>query len=175
MNLTDLILYFFVGIVVIAALILAWTNNIVHASFAFLFVLLGIAALFVYAGAEFIGVIQIMIYVGGVLVLIIFGVMLTPKYKSLGDYKKRYANISAAVFCCCIVGGLIYSFTLIKIDGKIITQNPKLLKMTNPQTIGYELLTEYMLPFEISSILLLVALIGAATVATNKLTTKIDK
>jgi len=151
-----------------AALFLAITKNIVYAAFSFLFVLLGVAVLFVFAGAEFVAVTQIMMYVGGVLVLIIFGVMLTASYSADKPNTNLSVQIPAIVLALVIVIGLLYSFTFIEIMPALATDNQP-INITKTQQIGYLLLTDYVLPFEASGILLMVALIAAAMIAGNNM------
>ncbi|MGB3588505.1 MAG: NADH-quinone oxidoreductase subunit J, partial [Tunicatimonas sp.] len=69
--------YVFAGLVVLSALVVLFTRNILYAAFSLLLTFLGVSAVYVLAGADFLAVMQIMVYVGGVLVLLIFGVMLT--------------------------------------------------------------------------------------------------
>ena len=78
------IFYVFVFIIIAASLLIIFTRNVMHAVFSTMLVFLGIAGLYVLMQAEFIAATQIMVYVGGVLVLLIFGVMLTTR---TGDRK----------------------------------------------------------------------------------------
>ncbi|NJM93638.1 MAG: hypothetical protein HC842_02315 [Cytophagales bacterium] len=76
---TYLVFYLFYGLSIVSAIFVAFTRHVLHAAFALMACFLGLAALFVFAGAEFLAVVQIMVYVGGVLVLLVFGVMLTTR------------------------------------------------------------------------------------------------
>ena len=79
MTLHQLLFYFFAGLVVASALVVLFTRNILNAAFSLIFTFLGIAAIYVLAGADFIAITQIIVYVGGILVLMVFGVMLSTK------------------------------------------------------------------------------------------------
>ena len=79
MDAYHLFFYTLASLIVISASIVAFSNKIIYAAFALLFTLLGFAILYIYLSADFIAVSQILIYVGGILILILFGVMLTTK------------------------------------------------------------------------------------------------
>ena len=112
--------------------------------------------------ADFVAAAQILIYVGGILVLIIFGVMLTNKMD-----KPSIANSSQNQIIAAIVSSV---FFLIQIRVILTTdwKNDGVILKETVKEIGRILMKEYILPFEIVSILLLAALIGAATLARKK-------
>jgi NADH-quinone oxidoreductase subunit J len=126
-----------------------------------LFAFFGVAGIYVFLLADFIAVTQLLIYVGGILVLILFGVMLTSRQINV-DIKTGTVRMLPAVLIIAALSGTLI-VTLWSTDWNV---NPQLKSMdkTAPQ-IGELLLTKYLLPFEISSIILLVALIGAAMIA----------
>lgn len=153
---------------IVAALYLLFTTNMVHAAFAFLIVLLGVAVIFVFLNAEFVAIAQILIYVGGVLVLLLFGVMLT--FTPLEKVKRKFFSKENLIyiFCGSIAFGLFFvlsSVNFVNAQEKkdLLDQNLRI-----PQKIGYFLMTEQIALFEISGLLLLVALIGAATIVGRK-------
>ena len=128
-----------------------------RAAFSLLFTLLGVAGLYAMLGADFLAVAQILIYVGGILIIIIFGVMLTRRIYGVDVFAPAHQLLPSAI------GSLLLLFILLMgIWGykwkAFIFQQP------DPTTtqIGRLLLTKYLLPFEIASILLLAALLGAA-------------
>jgi len=154
-----------------SAFMVVYTKNIMHACVYLLSTLLGIAGLYASMGAEFVAVAQIMIYVGGIVVLMLFAVMLTggKDFKSRGQEllrlipsmgnKKSYTT--AAVITFIMTLGL---YKLYKIIPKVV----KTQVMGNEPTVdqlGKLLLTDHVLVFELSSVLLLGALIGAAIIA----------
>jgi NADH-quinone oxidoreductase subunit J len=161
MDLYTIVFYIFAAITLSAACIVVFSRNIVHAAFSLLFAFFGVAGIYVFLLADFIAITQLLIYVGGILVLILFGVMLTGRQIKV-DVKTGAVQILPAVLIVAALAGTligIYWFT----DWNV---NPylEIMDKTAPQ-IGELMLTKYLLPFEISSIVLLVALIGAVMIA----------
>ena len=166
MPIPDLSYLLFGGIcffTVITAIWVVLSPNLIHAAVSLLFTLFGVAGLYVCLYADFIAAAQIIIYVGGILVLIIFGVMLT---NNIADPK--LSNISQNQ----LVGG-VFSFALLIMLSNIVFDTNWFVKelITRESTvneIGMMLLSTYLLPFEVVSILLLAALIGAAMLSRKK-------
>jgi NADH-quinone oxidoreductase subunit J len=163
--------YGFSAIAILAALFILFSKNLIYGAFALFLTFLGVAALFVLAGADFLGVSQIMIYVGGILVLLIFGIMLTQKAVKNSD-PTRHNRVEVAITrrVWGAVTGLIVIVVLFKI---IFSANFRMAgtaveNRSTIKTIGVELMTSHLLPFEITAILLLVALVGAAFLAMNR-------
>ncbi len=160
---TEVIFFIFGGLAIVSALYLLFTKNILNAALALVATLLFVAGIYVFAKAEFVAVTQIMIYVGGIVVLIIFGVMLTHDASrnkmGIGTGNKFIAAILTIAFFVM----LAKSIKETKFPSRLETEQ---LSM---QTIGQELMTTYLLPFELAAILLLVALIGAAVIAARYL------
>ena len=159
------------------ALAVLLTRNVLYSAFFLLLTLLGVAALFVLAGADFLAVAQIMIYVGGVLVLIVFGVMLTaPAARPQADQTNRDSQRSNAVITnhrswawpLIVAGGTFTVLYQVLLRADFVLLNRPATYQTTVDTIGRQLMTEYLIPFEIAGILLLVALVGAAYLAMPK-------
>ena len=149
--------YIFAAMIVGSALLVVLLRNIVRSAFALFFTLFGIAGIYVLLGADFVGVTQVLIYIGGVLILIVFGVMLTHNVYSVDIFNKLGTLVMGTV-------SAIVTFTIIYYA---IKQVPWLYigyKANVPTTgpIGRELMTTYLLPFELASVLLVLAMIGAA-------------
>tara|TARA_B100001029_G_scaffold163429_1_gene153532 strand:- start:28 stop:654 length:627 start_codon:yes stop_codon:yes gene_type:complete len=158
----------FLGLIVIIATSAIWvvvSPNLVHSAVSLLVTLFGVAGLYVFLYADFLAATQVVIYVGGILVLIIFGVMLTNKID-----KPVIESDSSNKIIGALISGFIFSILSIVI---IQTKWPMLLNNTEgPSTvelIGRLILGKYLLPFELISILLLAALIGAALLARKKI------
>jgi len=166
--LQQVLFYIFSALTFGSAIFLLLTKNIVRAAFSFLAVLLGVAILFVYANAEFIAVSQIMIYVGGVLVLLIFGVMLTSTYTIKENGVLSPQNLLIYAMCLSFGGILLYAFKQIVFVAPAFVPNVVVADFSLPQKVGYFLMTDFIVAFEASGILLMVALLGAATVAGRK-------
>lgn len=160
--LPSLLFYVFAGAVIGSAAFTAFTSNLVHAAFSLLFTFFGLACLYLYLGADFVGLSQIVIYVGGILVLLLFGVMFTGHLSA--SVVKQTLNFKTGLVL------LIVLFVLM-LPVAFRTAWPVAQAADLPQTkstiseIANLLLTQYLLPFEVASLLLLVALIGAVVIA----------
>ena len=171
MNTEQLIFYFFAALVLTSALMVVTMQNLVRSIFLFFVTLFSLAALYVFALADFIAITQVVIYVGGVLVLMLFAFMLSNKelLNSIRPTKKTINLYQlAGVFICLMI--LFILFSLIgQIDfyelDWIKTSAPILEKDNTTHTIGILSMTKYLLPFEVLSVFLMMALIGAAHLA----------
>ncbi len=167
--------YTFSALTLGGALAVLLTRSVIYAAFFLLLTLLGVAGLFVLASADFLAIAQIMIYVGGVLVLVIFGVMLTHKPELPTDANSQQPNRIASenrlgtgagwVGAVLVAGALfVVLYTLLARANFTLLAQPVGWKSTI-ETIGKQLMTEYVVPFEIVGILLLAALVGATYLA----------
>ena len=179
MQITDLLhtigFYLFALMTVGSALIVVLSKNILRSVFALLFTLFGIAGLFLFLHADFLAATQVLIYVGGVLVLLLFGIMLTQK---MVEADVRVGKIQ--FIPTLIAMGILFTFLLFLIFQTPWNQ-PATTSVTPEQApfgtgttagIGHLLMTEWLLPFEIASILLLAALVGAVSIARPRRTTE---
>lgn len=160
MTVYDIIFYLFALITVGSAFFVVTLRNIVYSAFFLLFTLFGVAGLFVLLSADFIAVVQLVIYVGGILVLLLFGVMLTHNITQVQIKTGTLQIIPSAIAV------LILAFSLIKI---FLNTNWKTVPLTvqssSVEGLGVLLLNQYSVVFELIGILLLIALIGAASMA----------
>lgn len=161
MDLYTIIFYIFAVTTVASACVVVFSRHIVRAAFALLFAFFGVAGIYVFLLADFIAVTQLLIYVGGILVLILFGVMLTSRQINVDVKTGTIQTVPALIIVAALAGTLIGIFWS--------TNWPVAPQMENvdrtASKIGELLMTQYLLPFEIASIVLLVALIGAAMIA----------
>ena len=151
-------------LVVVSALWVVLSPNLVHSAVSLLFTLFGVAGLYVFLYADFMAASQVIIYVGGILVLIIFGVMLTNKISDQSISNKSQNKLPSAIMC----------FTLLAMQFNVIFNtkwhiDTPIIRESTVNDIGMLLLSKYLLPFEIVSILLLAALIGAAMLSRKKI------
>lgn len=155
----QVIFYAFAALLVSSAFIVAFSRNIVHSAFALLLTFFGVAGLYVFLAAEFIAAAQVLIYVGGILVLILFAVMLTNKITDVNLSNPTTSPVVAAPLVLVIFIGLLYV---------IFTTNwqvsPELFS-ADTKKIGESLMGGYLLVFEVAGVLLLAALLGAAFLA----------
>jgi NADH:ubiquinone oxidoreductase subunit 6 (subunit J) len=156
----DLIFWLFWGLTVASASIVAFSKNLIYAVFSLLGTFIGVAAMYIFLNADFVAVTQIVIYVGGILVLLIFGIMLTNRITqtviSESSFQKMFGL--TVVFAVLIM-------VLIPVLGHTWTNGEPMAFQETIHQIGTLLFTDYILLFEVASILLLGALIGAATLA----------
>jgi NADH-quinone oxidoreductase subunit J len=154
----DVLFYLLALLVVGSALIVAFSRNIVHSAFALLGTFMGVAGLYAYLAADFLAVIQMLVYAGGILVLILFAVMLTGQIADV-----RITNVSAGVAS----GTLLLLLVLVLLVTVALRTEWAVQPMeaASPTTgkIGDALLSQYVLPFEVASVVLIAALIGAVT------------
>jgi len=164
MELFDIVFYCFAVIAVGGAVVVVFSRNIIYAAFALLFAFFGVAGFYVLLHADFLAITQILIYIGGILVLMLFGVMLTNRVIDV-DIKTGTLQVVPAAILTAIVGGSlggVFYSTWSTTDAAL----PETTSTTSG--IGQLLMTAYILPFEIASIVLLVALIGSAMIARRK-------
>jgi len=145
-----------------SAAVVVLARTLIYSAFSLLFTFFGVAGLYVLLGADFLAATQLLIYVGGILVLLLFGVMLTHKIYDL-DLKAETTQLAP---------GLIVAVGLFVILAAtaVRTQWTAVPRLPAPTTgeIGRLFLGEYLLPFEAASVLLLVALMGAAMIVRRR-------
>jgi NADH-quinone oxidoreductase subunit J len=152
------------GIIAAAMVVSAWrvvtTKNVVHAALYLVIVLAGVAAQFLLLGAEFIGVTQVLVYIGAIIVLFLFGIMLTKARLGDDDTVQRERRIMAALvgvlLFAVMAGALLADFEDVHVD---------IAAPSNTAQVSDSIFSQYLVPFEVISVLLLAALIGAIVVA----------
>ena len=162
MDLFTIVFYAFALLTLVSASVVVFSKNIVRSAFSLLFTFFGVAGLYVLLMADFLAITQLMIYVGGILVLVVFGVMLTTRQINVDAKTSTVQTLPAALIAGAIAGMLIVGVFL-STDWKRMGTLPD--TVASGPKIGEMLLTSYLLPFEIASVVLLVALIGAAMIA----------
>ncbi len=153
--------YLFAGVAVLSCIGIAVSANIVRMAVWLFGTLASVSALYFLLAANLLAAIQLIVYAGGTLVLIIFGVMLTSKSPwARFDVRRRELLASAAV---CTV--LFISLAWVTTAGMPTADRPQMERSASVADIGQALLTTYLLPFEVASVLLLAVMIGAAYLA----------
>ena len=153
------IFWLFAVVTVGSAAVVVLARSLIYSAFALLFTFFGVAGLYVLLGADFLAATQLLVYVGGILVLLLFGVMLTHKLYDL-DLKSEVTQFGAGLF---VALGLFVLLAATAARTEWMTASPRTPAPTT-ETIGRLFLGSFLLPFEAASILLLVALIGAAMI-----------
>jgi NAD(P)H-quinone oxidoreductase subunit 6 len=143
-----------------SAAIVAFSRNVVHSAFALLGALFGVAGIYVLLAADFVAVIQLLLYVGGILVLTLFAVMLTQGIADVSVSNRAVGRAPALVVSAVAAAVMIYA--VFKTPWH---QSAKLLTSPTTYGIGNAFLDTYALPFELASIVLLAALIGAVVIS----------
>lgn len=160
MNVYDIIFYLFAAITVISAFFVVTVRNIVHSAFYLLFTFFGVTGIYVLLGADFVAMVQLVVYVGGILILLLFGVMLTNKITQVQIKTGTLQIVPAAVGVGLLAG--ILAAALFSTQWKTVDS---VIPNSTAQSLGYLLISDYALVFELLGILLLIALIGAASMA----------
>jgi NADH-quinone oxidoreductase subunit J len=159
-----LVFWLLATVTVVSAAGVAFSNNIVYSAFALMGTLMGAAGLFVLLAADFVAVVQVLVYVGGILVLTLFAVMLTHR---VGDVRISNRSIGQGSGVA-IVGAVaaLLTVAIFRTDWPV-----QELSAPVPTTagIGHAFLQEYVLPFELASLVLLAALVGAVVLSRKEL------
>ena len=156
----NIVFWFFVILTVTSAVSVVLNKNLVYAAISLLLTFLGVAAMYVFLWADFMAGTQVLIYIGGILILLLFGIMLTHKITSVRiSHTSVQKGIGAAVVLVLFVG-LIW---MVKVTPWKIGDAREPIETVSE--IGTLLMTDFLLPFEVASVLLLGALIGAAVLA----------
>ena len=160
----DQALFYFLGISAVASAIgVVASRNVVRTAVCLLFTLLSVAGLYFLLAAEFLAAVQLVVYAGGTLILIVFGVMLTSK-SPMNRFEPKTGEVALAV-----VAGTVTLMALVTaiIRTTLVTVTPT-GNGYSIERIGEALLSDYLIPFEIASVLLLVVMIGAAYLAKGR-------
>lgn len=162
--------YYLFVMILISAVLMITRKHIVHAVLYMLLMFFHIAGLYILLEAEFLAAIQLIVYAGAILVLYLFVIMLVniEQLKTLREQlfgHLPFALVSAGLLCAGIVGVLV--------GAPALKQAPSAMQVvagqSNPELLGQALYTQYLFPFEVASLILLVALVGAIVMASRKI------
>ena len=163
--------YFFSFIAVVSAIMVTVSRNTVHSVFFLILDFISISSLFIMIGAEFLGMIMLIVYVGAVAVLFLFVAMMLNVAKQENTWFKSSTN-SAHIPIGLLVGIIIFFEVIIVIGGwkykPDLTNKITLSDITNTHSIGNVLYTDYIHLFQLSGMVLLVAMIGAIVLTFRK-------
>jgi NAD(P)H-quinone oxidoreductase subunit 6 len=156
----QIIFYVIAATVIGFAAIVAFSRNIVYSAFALVGALTGVAGIYILLSADFVAMVQVLLYVGGVVVLTIFAVMLT---QGIGDVavSNREAGPLAGLAVTAL-GGAVMLYATLTTPWHVA---PRVQVSATTYGIGDAFLSAYVLPFEIASLVLLAALIGAVVIS----------
>jgi NADH-quinone oxidoreductase subunit J len=144
----------------VSALRVVTTKNLVHAALYLVLVLAGVAGIFILLAAEFLAIVQILVYIGAIVVLFLFGIMLTraPIGKSNElDNEQRWLGVLVGLGLFALLAAILYDgFEDTKVEPS---------RLTTSGDVGLSIFQTYVIPFEVISVLLLAALVGAVVIA----------
>jgi len=165
-----LIFYPLAGFCVVLALGVVFNNSPVGSAMSLIGMMLGLAGIFILQQAHFIAILQIIIYAGAIMVLFMFVIMLLNLKK--GDdagWISRERNLLLSVLTGILATGILYKVSDIIFTRKMNTPAILTDSFGTVAVIGETLFTDFVLPFEVASILLLAAMVGAVVLAKTKL------
>jgi NADH-quinone oxidoreductase subunit J len=163
-GLPDVLFYALAALTVAGAAGVALSRNILWSAIGLLFALLGVGGLYVLLSADFLAIAQLLIYIGGVLTLILFAVMLTNRIADV-----NVSNVSAGLY-----GGVLIFVAVVPVLLTVALVTPWNLAggaavAYSTEPLGNALLTRWILPFEVASLILLATLIGAIVIARKEI------
>jgi NAD(P)H-quinone oxidoreductase subunit 6 len=156
MSAADVVFYLMALMTLASAGVVAFSRNIVHSAFALLGTFVGVAGLYAYLSADFLAVVQMLVYVGGILVVILFAVMLTGKIGEVRLTNRSAGVLAGATLLLAVLAGL--TFVALQTPWDAAPAPPA---SSTTATLGNALLGQYVLPFEVASLLLVAVLVGA--------------
>lgn len=164
LSLPDVLFFALAVLTVAGAAAVALARNILHSALGLLGALLGVGGLYVYLSADFVAVTQLLIYIGGVLILILFAIMLTSRITEVTISNTSF-GLAGGVALFVAVAPVLLAVALVT---PWAVREPGAL-VPSTVAIGNGLLTRWLLPFEVASLVLLAALIGAVVIARKEL------
>jgi NADH-quinone oxidoreductase subunit J len=170
----QVLFYFFAGLAVIGGVLVVTVRNAVHSAVFLITSLLATAGLYLTLRAEFLFVVQIILYVGGIMVLFIFVIMLVNLDVALHQLQFNRQSWVAGLLSMALLAELLAAFALGRSTGtgeQLLSPPTTSLVLLEPNTqqVGRIIFEKYVIPFEIASILLLVALIGAVVMGKKRI------
>ena len=156
---TSLVLFYLAGALTLGGAVgVVGTRNIVHAALFLLASLMGVAGIYLLVFAEFLALVQVLIYGGAIVIVVLFALMLTRLQEFRGSMDNTQWPV-AAVAAVVLFGVIAVAITRTGLPAGLERQGPDV------QEIGNALFTQWAIPFEVASVVLLVALIGAIVIA----------
>ena len=160
----NVVFWILAAAMVLAALGVVRSRNVVHAALYLVVVLAGAAAQFILVAAEFVAWVQVLIYIGAIVILFLFGIMLTRAPMRSEGSMDNSQRLAAAVVSLFLFGVMTALF-VDAYGGKEIKLENKLVAIGRSGTIATSMFRNYLVPFEVVSMLLLAALVGAVVIA----------
>jgi NADH:ubiquinone oxidoreductase subunit 6 (subunit J) len=166
----EVLFFVFAGVIVLGVLALIFSRLVIHAAFILVAIMVSLAGIYILFGAEYLAVVQLLVYAGGIVVLLAFGIMLTQQVKE-GATPSGFHLLFPGLLI-----GVTIAFTL----AKSLTNSAESLSIRASTTIekpvraiGFLFMTDYLLAFEMIAYLLLVVLVGASFYAKQSALSKL--
>jgi NADH-quinone oxidoreductase subunit J len=164
MDISTAVFYLIALVTVGSAVVVAFSRNIIYSAFSLLGTFAGVAGLYVFLGADFVAAAQLLIYVGGILILILFAVMLTHRITDVEITNRAAGRVPALIIVGVFLALLIQTIRDTNwVRVKEVSYEPTTAK------IGDLFLEDYLLPFELASLVLLAAMIGAVVLSRKEI------
>ena len=161
MEVYEVLFWLFAAVMSVSAIRVVTTSNVVHAALYLVATLLGAAIMFVLLYAEFVAWVQVLVYVGAIVVLMLFGLMLTRAPIGKGSFDNDQRPLAAI---CALAVFVVSSVIMVDaFEGQEIDFTRTV--GTKVEQVGDAIFSDFILPFEVVSVLLLAALVGAVVIA----------
>lgn len=162
------IFFILAALTIVSALMVVTRQNIIHAALWLIASFFGVAGLYMMMHAEFIAIVQILVYIGAISILVLFAIMLTRQVTGEGEqlfFKRWWVGllVSGALFSAVLIPTLVNHPWNVPQPAADAAAQPE--QVAGTVELGTAFMREYLLPFEVASVILLVALIGAVVIA----------
>jgi NADH-quinone oxidoreductase subunit J len=147
-------------VAVIGGVLLLNLTKVIHMVISLIFTFLSIAGIFILLSAEFVAIVQVMIYAGAITIIMLFGIMLTRHDAENEGTDSKWRKL--ALFISVLAFGAVFYLGIYNLDLPMLENT---LHVNNTFQIGEAIYSKFVIPFELMSVLLLVALIGAIVLA----------
>jgi NADH-quinone oxidoreductase subunit J len=164
MEVSTAVFYLVALVTVVSAGMVAFSRNIIYSAFSLLGTFMGVAGIYVFLGADFVAAVQLLIYVGGILVLILFAVMLTHRITDVQITNRAAGRIPALLVIALF---LVLLIQIVKVTPW--AKAKEIAYVATTAKIGDAFLYDYLLPFELASVVLLGAMIGAVVLSRKEI------
>jgi NADH-quinone oxidoreductase subunit J len=162
----NLFFYAIAAVMVGAAVVVVTSRNVVRAALALIVVFAGVAAQFLLLAAEFVAVTQVLVYIGAIMVLMLFGIMLTRARIGRDVDATNDHWWSGLITALLLVGVMAYALVDYYGGDKLpADRQVNSVAGSNTATVSDSIFAQYLIPFEVVSVLLLAALVGAIVIA----------
>ena len=162
------VFYFFAALAIVSAILVVTRRNAVQSAIFLVTALLATAGIFLSLNAEFVFIVQVILYAGGIMVLFVFVIMLVNLDISLRSVQFNRQKWVAGVLALVLGAQVVFAVWLGSGTLRLPPRHLAVMPARNTEAVGQALFSQYILPFEIASVLLLVAMIGAVVMAKRR-------